>query len=185
VGIALQVWMVPPARFQRATFRLGGGRSMQLSYGSTPRSKLAECVLTCPEKRFDVQSLAFRFVVLVAGLSFWLLVCGFSFLVSSFFICVNLRNLRMHLISLKTHLSADYADYADEEMKPKDRNPERLTLNFFCYNRHHENPRNRFGRSRARAHMETGAKPTHYRAVLHARKRRHRRNRHLLACRCK
>ena len=27
--------MVPPARFQRATFRLGGGRSMQLSYGST------------------------------------------------------------------------------------------------------------------------------------------------------
>ena len=26
--------MVPPARFQRATFRLGGGRSMQLSYGS-------------------------------------------------------------------------------------------------------------------------------------------------------
>ncbi len=34
---ALLVWpiMVPPARFQRATFRLGGGRSMQLSYGST------------------------------------------------------------------------------------------------------------------------------------------------------
>ena len=29
--------MVPPARFQRATFRLGGGRSMQLSYGSTPQ----------------------------------------------------------------------------------------------------------------------------------------------------
>ena len=28
--------VVPPARFQRATFRLGGGRSMQLSYGSTP-----------------------------------------------------------------------------------------------------------------------------------------------------
>src|SRR5437588_440781 len=27
--------LVPPARFQRATFRLGGGRSMQLSYGST------------------------------------------------------------------------------------------------------------------------------------------------------
>jgi hypothetical protein len=27
--------VVPPARFQRATFRLGGGRSMQLSYGST------------------------------------------------------------------------------------------------------------------------------------------------------
>ena len=26
--------VVPPARFQRATFRLGGGRSMQLSYGS-------------------------------------------------------------------------------------------------------------------------------------------------------
>jgi hypothetical protein len=26
--------MVLPARFQRATFRLGGGRSMQLSYGS-------------------------------------------------------------------------------------------------------------------------------------------------------
>jgi hypothetical protein len=25
--------VVPPARFQRATFRLGGGRSMQLSYG--------------------------------------------------------------------------------------------------------------------------------------------------------
>ena len=74
---------------------------MQLSYGSTPRSKLAECVLRCPEKRFDVQRFAFRFVVLV---------CGFSFLVSSFFICVNLRNLRMHLVSLKTHLSADYAD---------------------------------------------------------------------------
>ena len=53
---------------------------MQLSYGSTPRSKLTEGVLGCPEKRFDVQSLAFRFVVLVAGLSFWLLV-------SSFFIC--------------------------------------------------------------------------------------------------
>ena len=28
-------WLVLPARFQRATFRLGGGRSMQLSYGST------------------------------------------------------------------------------------------------------------------------------------------------------
>jgi hypothetical protein len=28
-------WMVPPARFQRATSRLGGERSMQLSYGST------------------------------------------------------------------------------------------------------------------------------------------------------
>lgn len=27
--------MVPPARFQRATSRLGGERSMQLSYGST------------------------------------------------------------------------------------------------------------------------------------------------------
>ena len=26
--------MVPPARFQRATSRLGGERSMQLSYGS-------------------------------------------------------------------------------------------------------------------------------------------------------
>ena len=41
-NLDLQVWcvrfcteMVPPARFQRATFRLGGGRSMQLSYGST------------------------------------------------------------------------------------------------------------------------------------------------------
>src|SRR4029079_2960364 len=33
VGAELKV--VPPARFQRATFRLGGGRSMQLSYGST------------------------------------------------------------------------------------------------------------------------------------------------------
>ena len=30
--------VVPPARFQRATFRLGGGRSMQLSYGS-PKGK--------------------------------------------------------------------------------------------------------------------------------------------------
>jgi hypothetical protein len=30
--------LVPPARFQRATFRLGGGRSMQLSYGSTKNS---------------------------------------------------------------------------------------------------------------------------------------------------
>ena len=29
-----EVLVVPPARFQRATFRLGGGRSMQLSYGS-------------------------------------------------------------------------------------------------------------------------------------------------------
>jgi hypothetical protein len=28
--------LVPPARFQRATSRLGGERSMQLSYGSTP-----------------------------------------------------------------------------------------------------------------------------------------------------
>ena len=27
--------LVPPARFQRATSRLGGERSMQLSYGST------------------------------------------------------------------------------------------------------------------------------------------------------
>ena len=27
--------VVPPARFQRATSRLGGERSMQLSYGST------------------------------------------------------------------------------------------------------------------------------------------------------
>ena len=27
--------LVPAARFQRATFRLGGGRSMQLSYAST------------------------------------------------------------------------------------------------------------------------------------------------------
>src|SRR5262249_8193820 len=40
--------MVPPARFQRATFRLGGGRSMQLSYGSTPRSKLTERLFECP-----------------------------------------------------------------------------------------------------------------------------------------
>ena len=32
-----QFCLVPPARFQRATFRLGGGRSMQLSYGSTLR----------------------------------------------------------------------------------------------------------------------------------------------------
>ena len=31
--------MVPPARFQRATFRLGGGRSMQLSYGSTGKNR--------------------------------------------------------------------------------------------------------------------------------------------------
>jgi hypothetical protein len=30
-----RVKMVPPARFQRATSRLGGERSMQLSYGST------------------------------------------------------------------------------------------------------------------------------------------------------
>src|SRR5262247_1208716 len=30
--------VVPPARFQRATFRLGGGRSMQLSYGETRRA---------------------------------------------------------------------------------------------------------------------------------------------------
>ena len=30
--------LVPPARFQRATFRLGGGRSMQLSYGSPNNS---------------------------------------------------------------------------------------------------------------------------------------------------
>ena len=37
--VSRKVWaiterMVPPARFQRATFRLGGGRSMQLGYGS-------------------------------------------------------------------------------------------------------------------------------------------------------
>jgi hypothetical protein len=31
--------LVPPARFQRATFRLGGGRSMQLSYGSTRENR--------------------------------------------------------------------------------------------------------------------------------------------------
>jgi hypothetical protein len=30
---------VPPARFQRATFRLGGGRSMQLSYGSLKENR--------------------------------------------------------------------------------------------------------------------------------------------------
>ncbi len=39
--------VVPPARFQRATFRLGGGRSMQLSYGSKPiedcRFQIADC----------------------------------------------------------------------------------------------------------------------------------------------
>ena len=34
-GSALTALMVPPARFQRATSRLGGERSMQLSYGST------------------------------------------------------------------------------------------------------------------------------------------------------
>jgi hypothetical protein len=33
--------LVPPARFQRATFRLGGGRSMQLSYGSTRKHRKA------------------------------------------------------------------------------------------------------------------------------------------------
>ena len=35
VDTELRREVVPPARFQRATFRLGGGRSMQLSYGST------------------------------------------------------------------------------------------------------------------------------------------------------
>ena len=35
--------MVPPARFQRATFRLGGGRSMQLSYGSR-KARIQETV---------------------------------------------------------------------------------------------------------------------------------------------
>ena len=35
----LKGWLVPPARFQRATFRLGGGRSMQLSYGSTSENR--------------------------------------------------------------------------------------------------------------------------------------------------
>src|SRR4051794_29954326 len=38
--------LVPPARFQRATFRLGGGRSMQLSYGSTSKHRKA-----CGRKR--------------------------------------------------------------------------------------------------------------------------------------
>jgi hypothetical protein len=36
--VRMCVWntkVVPPARFQRATSRLGGERSMQLSYGST------------------------------------------------------------------------------------------------------------------------------------------------------
>ena len=37
-NVALQIalrFLVPPARFQRATFRLGGGRSMQLNYINT------------------------------------------------------------------------------------------------------------------------------------------------------
>ena len=35
--------MVPPARFQRATSRLGGERSMQLSYGSTSE-EIVSCI---------------------------------------------------------------------------------------------------------------------------------------------
>src|SRR6185503_10447616 len=43
--------VVPPARFQRATFRLGGGRSMQLSYGSTSAVTLTDQVFECPARR--------------------------------------------------------------------------------------------------------------------------------------
>ena len=43
--------MVLPARFQRAAFRLGGGRSMQLSYGSTLPVKLADPLSNCPASR--------------------------------------------------------------------------------------------------------------------------------------
>src|SRR5436853_1462579 len=43
--------MVLPARFQRAAFRLGGGRSMQLSYGSTLPVKLADPLSNCPAAR--------------------------------------------------------------------------------------------------------------------------------------
>ncbi len=49
-AVALEM-LVLPARFQRATFRLGGGRSMQLSYGSR-----AELVLG--SLYFDICSLA-------------------------------------------------------------------------------------------------------------------------------
>ena len=37
--------LVPPARFQRATSRLGGERSMQLSYGSTSEGIVSRVIL--------------------------------------------------------------------------------------------------------------------------------------------
>jgi hypothetical protein len=56
---------------------------------------------------------------MVSGL--WFLFSGFSLQVSSFFICVNLRNLRMHLISFKTtdpQIAQIYADEAaDQEFR--------------------------------------------------------------------
>ena len=39
--------MVLPAGFQPAAYRLGGDRSMQLSYGSTSIFKLADKVFRC------------------------------------------------------------------------------------------------------------------------------------------
>ena len=38
--------VVPPARFQRATFRLGGGRSMQLSYGSSKVDSIQQTAIS-------------------------------------------------------------------------------------------------------------------------------------------
>ena len=49
--------MVLPARFQRAAFRLGGGRSMQLSYGSTLHRKLADGLWDCPVERGSIRSI--------------------------------------------------------------------------------------------------------------------------------
>src|SRR5690606_10880430 len=40
--------MATPARFERATFPLGGGRSIQLSYGAAVLSATPDCPITRP-----------------------------------------------------------------------------------------------------------------------------------------
>ena len=52
-------WLALPARFERATFRLGGGCSIQLSYGDT---------MLVPPGRFELPSDAYKATVLTLEL---------------------------------------------------------------------------------------------------------------------